>query len=146
MHYNAIQGNAAKWGVMPWHYYLTNSLPKLMMVSAPIIVMGGMWVVLGWVGRPKATAKPEAKGRMVVPGVMVGAAGEIWGTLGWGVLGLVGGLSCVGHKVSQGMEAACLCVQIERRQAVAPAPAWQRQLIGLHYRGISGRAPIFDDL
>ncbi|KAF8469598.1 Alg9-like mannosyltransferase family-domain-containing protein [Kalaharituber pfeilii] len=30
-YFNAIQGSASEWGVNPWHYYFTNSIPKLLM-------------------------------------------------------------------------------------------------------------------
>ncbi|KAI5780719.1 Alg9-like mannosyltransferase family-domain-containing protein [Peziza echinospora] len=30
-YYNAVQGEASAWGTSPWHYYFTNSIPKLLM-------------------------------------------------------------------------------------------------------------------
>ncbi|KAE8539940.1 hypothetical protein D1P53_003878 [Cryptococcus gattii VGV] len=44
--YNAVEGHSAEWGVMPWHYYLSSSLPKLLAGNALLvgIAMGG-WLL-----------------------------------------------------------------------------------------------------
>lgn len=43
--YNTVEGKSSDWGVSPWHYYFTNSIPKLMMnpflsmVCIPVALM-----------------------------------------------------------------------------------------------------------
>ncbi|ORY88336.1 Alg9-like mannosyltransferase family-domain-containing protein [Leucosporidium creatinivorum] len=37
--YNVVEGHASDWGVMPWHYYFTRSLPKILHVSLPFALL-----------------------------------------------------------------------------------------------------------
>lgn len=88
LHYNILEGQSANWGIMSKHYYLTNSLPKLLMASLPLSLLG-----LIWAGTNKAGHGPSmgGSGRGVLE--IIGRTG-----LGMGVVGLIGGLSAVGHK------------------------------------------------
>jgi alpha-1,6-mannosyltransferase len=90
MHYNLLQGQSAKWGVMSRHYYLTNSLPKLLMGCFPLAAAGGLLVLAArfgvgrrWFGLGQAKSLEEVSVRL---------------GMGVAVAGLVGGLSAVGHK------------------------------------------------
>ncbi|KAF8543400.1 Alg9-like mannosyltransferase family-domain-containing protein [Trichophaea hybrida] len=38
-HFNALQGQASSWGTQPWHYYLTSSLPKLLLNPISLITL-----------------------------------------------------------------------------------------------------------
>jgi len=84
---------------MSKHYYFTNSLPKLLCGTAVPLVIGGLaWIaslVLGAGAKGKKDtiwAKwARSTGRNV---------GEVTWTFGPGVVGLVGGMSLIGHKVS----------------------------------------------
>ncbi|KAK8865936.1 hypothetical protein IAR55_001085 [Kwoniella newhampshirensis] len=88
LHFNLVQGQADNWGVMSWHYYFTNSLPKLLMGSAPLIVAGaGIWA-LGLAG-----VSIERKSERVGEGY-----GEIMKIFGGALVALIGGMSAVGHK------------------------------------------------
>ncbi|WVW82300.1 hypothetical protein I302_104306 [Kwoniella bestiolae CBS 10118] len=89
LHYNLLQGQSANWGVMPWHYYLTNSLPKILMISLPLGGAAGVIWVLRMVGI-KVGGKEGAK---ISEGV-----GEILKVFGGGVVCLIGAMSLVGHK------------------------------------------------
>ncbi|WVF70624.1 hypothetical protein IAT40_005416 [Kwoniella sp. CBS 6097] len=91
LHYNALQGHSAEWGIMSKHYYLTNSVPKLLVGSLPLVALGlSLWalstfgVKLGFAGR---------EGVKVNEGV-----GEVLRLFGLGTLGLIGAMSCIGHK------------------------------------------------
>ena len=83
LHYNLVQGKANDWGTSPWWYYLFNSLPKTCLASLPLAIAGLLWMMLG-------------------TGRMVGGMKEVVSLFGLGVVTLVGGMSCVGHKVSEG--------------------------------------------
>ena len=37
-YYNTIQGHSADWGVLPWHYYLANALPRLLLNPATYLL------------------------------------------------------------------------------------------------------------
>jgi alpha-1,6-mannosyltransferase len=37
-YYNTIQGHSADWGVLPWHYYFSNALPRLLLNPATYLV------------------------------------------------------------------------------------------------------------
>lgn len=37
-YYNTIQGHSADWGVLPWHYYFTNALPRLLLNPATYLL------------------------------------------------------------------------------------------------------------
>lgn len=87
MYYNAIEGNAAKWGVEPWDYYLRNSLPKLLMTSVLLVPFGTAWM---WAGKVGVT---------VLPVEMMHALGEVGDEWVWGAVGLLGSMSLLGHKV-----------------------------------------------
>ncbi|WWD17880.1 hypothetical protein CI109_102324 [Kwoniella shandongensis] len=88
LHYNLIEGQADNWGIMSWHYYFTNSLPKLLVGSAPLLVVGvGAWL-LDIVG-----VKVDGKNRNLAKGY-----GEVLKTFGAGVVALIGAMSAVGHK------------------------------------------------
>ena len=36
--FNTIEGKSADWGTSPWHFYFTNSIPRLMMNPMPLLV------------------------------------------------------------------------------------------------------------
>lgn len=38
--FNVLEGKSADWGVMPWHFYFTSSLPKLLGISYPLALLG----------------------------------------------------------------------------------------------------------
>ncbi|EFP77688.2 dolichyl-P-Man:Man(7)GlcNAc(2)-PP-dolichol alpha-1,6-mannosyltransferase, variant 2 [Puccinia graminis f. sp. tritici] len=38
--FNVLEGKSAEWGVMPWHFYLTSSLPKLLGITYPLALLG----------------------------------------------------------------------------------------------------------
>jgi alpha-1,6-mannosyltransferase len=84
---------------MSKHYYFTNSLPKLLCGTVVPLVIGGLaWLlslVPGAAGKGKRdtawTKWTRSLGRNV---------GEVVWTFGPGVIGLVGGMSLIGHKVS----------------------------------------------
>ncbi|MBW0537321.1 hypothetical protein O181_077036 [Austropuccinia psidii MF-1] len=38
--FNVLAGNSKKWGVMPWHFYFTSALPKLLGISYPFAILG----------------------------------------------------------------------------------------------------------
>lgn len=80
LQYNLVQGKAEQWGVSPWYYYLTNALPKTCLASLPLAISG---VVRAVFGRYRMRSKER----------------EILGLFGLGVITLIGGMSCVGHKV-----------------------------------------------
>lgn len=37
--FNVLQGKSADWGVMPWHFYLSNALPKLLTFTSPLVIL-----------------------------------------------------------------------------------------------------------
>lgn len=37
-YYNTIQGHSADWGVLPWHYYFANALPRLLLNPATFLL------------------------------------------------------------------------------------------------------------
>lgn len=37
-YYNTIQGHSADWGVLPWHYYFANALPRLLLNPATYLL------------------------------------------------------------------------------------------------------------
>jgi hypothetical protein len=84
---------------MSKHYYLTNSLPKLLCGTAVPLAIGGLALIasmaqVSWVKGKKDNVWSKwtrSTGRNV---------GEVAWTFGPGVIGLVGGMSLVGHKVS----------------------------------------------
>jgi alpha-1,6-mannosyltransferase len=90
MHYNLVQGQSANWGIMSKHYYFSNSLPKLLMGALPLAALGvalvpasRLGVARKWMGLGQVKAIQEVTGRL---------------GMGLGVVGLLGGLSAVGHK------------------------------------------------
>ncbi|KAG0142628.1 hypothetical protein CROQUDRAFT_662343 [Cronartium quercuum f. sp. fusiforme G11] len=40
VYFNVIEGHASDWGVMPWHFYLTHSLPRLLGLAYPLSILG----------------------------------------------------------------------------------------------------------
>lgn len=94
--YNLLQGQSANWGVMPWHYYVTNSLPKLCMASLPLVMLGlvlsaaqGLgWRIPGVFGGSESWKQVGAK------------VGDVGRTFEPGVIALLVSMSCVRHKVS----------------------------------------------
>ena len=93
--YNFFNDKASDWGIMPRHYYITNSLPKLMLgTTVPLGVGGWVWTLsLLGVGQKGGQWNKWIK-------VTGRAVEEVVGTFGPGVVGLVGGMSMIGHKVS----------------------------------------------
>ena len=99
MIFNVYNDKAADWGIMSKHYYFTNSLPKLLGGTAVPLAIGG----LAWIANLVLAAGAKGKkdnawskwtrntGRNV---------GEVAWTSGPGVVGLVLGMSLIGHKVS----------------------------------------------
>jgi len=84
---------------MSKHYYFTNSLPKLLGGTAVPLAIGG----LAWIASLALAASAQGKKDnmwakwMRTTGRNVG---EVVWTFGPGVIGLVGGMSLIGHKVS----------------------------------------------
>jgi alpha-1,6-mannosyltransferase len=97
--FNIYNDKAADWGIMSKHYYFTNSLPKLLCGTAVPSAIGGLaWIAslaqsAGLKGKNDSIWKKWTRntGRNV---------GEVVWTFGPGVVGLVGGMSLIGHKVS----------------------------------------------
>jgi hypothetical protein len=94
LQYNLFQGQASNWGIMPAHYYFTNSLPKLLMSALPLAVFGLVWAAadkLGMLGNGNSNGN-GGKG-------FGKAVWEIWCLFGPALAGLLGAMSAVGHKV-----------------------------------------------
>ncbi|WRT64150.1 uncharacterized protein IL334_001079 [Kwoniella shivajii] len=91
LHYNFFQGQSSNWGIMPFHYYFTNSLPKILLTSLPLIVLSG----LIWFSRLTGinTKIAGKEGEKVYEGV-----GEIIKLFGAGTVTLIGAMSLIGHK------------------------------------------------
>ncbi|WVN85423.1 uncharacterized protein L203_100569 [Cryptococcus depauperatus CBS 7841] len=92
--YNAVEGHSAEWGIMPIHYYLTNSLPKLLVGNFFLVAFAvGGWALAG-LGFDKMVRQVscwnESKNGRNVDWMI-----KIWGL---SVLSMVGGLSLLGHK------------------------------------------------
>jgi len=83
---------------MSRHYYFTNSLPKLLGGTAVPLAIGG----LAWIaGLVSAAAKGKTDNIWAKWMRTTGRnVGEVVWTFGPGVIGLVGGMSLIGHKVS----------------------------------------------
>ncbi|RSH92921.1 dolichyl-P-Man:Man(7)GlcNAc(2)-PP-dolichol alpha-1,6-mannosyltransferase [Saitozyma podzolica] len=93
LQYNLFQGQASNWGIMPAHYYFTNSLPKLLMSALPLAVFGLVWAAadkLGMLGNGNSNGN-GGKG-------FGKAVWEIWCLFGPALAGLLGAMSAVGHK------------------------------------------------
>ncbi|WWC58720.1 uncharacterized protein I303_101264 [Kwoniella dejecticola CBS 10117] len=88
-HYNLLQGQSSNWGIMRWHYYFSNSLPKLLLSSLPLAGLAGV----AWSLRLLGVRKGGKEGDKVYEGV-----GEIGKIFGVGVVALIGAMSLVGHK------------------------------------------------
>ena len=97
--FNFFNDKASDWGIMSKHYYFTNSLPKLLGSTALPLAIGGLaWLINlhpdvreAKAGTDSAWSKwTRNTGRNV---------GEVVWTFGPGVIGLVGGMSLIGHKV-----------------------------------------------
>ncbi|KAL0252632.1 hypothetical protein I308_102024 [Cryptococcus tetragattii IND107] len=92
--YNAVEGHSAEWGVMPWHYYLSSSLPKLLAGNASLvgIAMGG-WL-LNKIGFDTVVKKAGGWDRLTgIGGVNIVI--KVWAL---SVVAVIGGLSFLGHK------------------------------------------------
>jgi len=88
---------------MSKHYYFTNSLPKLLGGTAVPIAIGG----LAWIASLASAAGAQGKKDSVWAKWMRTTGrnvGEVVWTFGPGVVGLVGGMSLIGHKVSLALE------------------------------------------
>jgi alpha-1,6-mannosyltransferase len=87
---------------MSKHYYFTNSLPKLLAGTAAPLGLGGLvWLsTLAGVGSGKS--KSGAAGGLEAKWMRATGrnVGEVVWTSGPGVVALVGGMSVIGHKVS----------------------------------------------
>ncbi|KAH8928148.1 glycosyltransferase family 22 protein [Atractiella rhizophila] len=42
-YFNIVEGKSIAWGVSPWHYYFTNSLPKLLTTSYPFLILSTIY-------------------------------------------------------------------------------------------------------
>jgi alpha-1,6-mannosyltransferase len=88
---------------MSKHYYFTNSLPKLLAGTAVPLGAGGLiWLatLVGVVGTKSQSGRVEEASRKWLN--MTGRnVGEVVWSFGPGVLGLVCGMSVIGHKVSE---------------------------------------------
>lgn len=73
VHFNIYEGKASAWGVSPSHHYITG-LPRMLLFSTPLLLLG-----------------------LAIPSVR---RSGLLGLLLPSIAGLVGGMSCVGHKVS----------------------------------------------
>lgn len=40
--FNVIEGKSVQWGIMPWHFYFTSALPKLLGITYPFSLVGFM--------------------------------------------------------------------------------------------------------
>ncbi|OWZ30790.1 alpha-1,6-mannosyltransferase [Cryptococcus neoformans AD2-60a] len=92
--YNAVEGHSAEWGVMPWHYYLSSSLPKLLAGNALLvgIAMGG-WL-LNKIGLDMMIKKAGDWDRLTdVRGV--NKVMKVWAL---SMVTVIGALSFLGHK------------------------------------------------
>lgn len=88
MVYNVIEGGAENWGIMSWHYYLTNSLPKLLGASAALLLYGsGTWAFAKlFSGRARETR------------IAAAAWTEIMALFGPAAIAMIAGMSLLGHK------------------------------------------------
>lgn len=73
VYFNIYQGKSADWGVSPAYYYLMSGLPKLLLFSAPLAIVA---------------ASSRNIRRTGVIGLLLPS-----------IFGIIGGMSCVGHKV-----------------------------------------------
>lgn len=73
VYFNIYQGKSADWGVSPAYYYLMSGLPKLLLLSAPLAIVA---------------AASRSVRRTGVVGLLLPS-----------IFGIIGGMSCVGHKV-----------------------------------------------
>lgn len=98
--FNFFNDKASDWGIMSKHYYFSNSLPKLLCGTAVPLAIGGLaWSISLYQGVKGGKTGVDSiwnkwtrnTGRNV---------GEVIWTFGPGVIGLVGGMSLIGHKVS----------------------------------------------
>lgn len=84
---------------MSKHYYFTNSLPKLLSGTAVPIAIGG----LAWIASLLSSAGVKGKKDDIWSKWTKNAGrnvGEVVWTFGPGIVGLVGGMSLIGHKAS----------------------------------------------
>lgn len=91
-----MEGHSAEWGVMPWHYYLSSSLPKLLAGNASLvgIAMGG-WL-LNKIGFDTVVKKAGGWDRLTgIGGVNIVI--KVWAL---SAVAVIGGLSFLGHKAS----------------------------------------------
>lgn len=90
---------------MSRHYYLTNSLPKLLVgTAAPLGVAGCIWLSsLFGLGKENKWVKTTARGLDEV----------VW-TFGPGIVGLIGGMSLIGHKVRHSFPVICGSLVVSR--------------------------------
>ncbi|WWC66278.1 uncharacterized protein I206_100179 [Kwoniella pini CBS 10737] len=88
-HYNLVQGQSSNWGIMSWHYYFSNSLPKILLASFPLAALAG----IVWFIRLLGIKVGGKEGGKLNEGV-----GEIVKVFGAGIVALAGSMSFVGHK------------------------------------------------
>ncbi|WWC86248.1 uncharacterized protein L201_001121 [Kwoniella dendrophila CBS 6074] len=90
LHYNLLQGQSSNWGIMSWHYYFTNSLPKILLISLPLSVLSGfIWFFNLFLG----VKIGKKEGSKISEGT-----NELIKFFGASAIGLIGFMSLVGHK------------------------------------------------
>lgn len=103
--FNFVNDKASDWGIMSRHYYFTNSLPKLLVGTAlPLALGGAIWLssVVGFGGKWARNTGQNV--------------GEVAWTFGPGLVGLVGGMSLIGHKVGDAQFITVLQARADYRQ------------------------------
>lgn len=59
--FNVLEGKSSEWGVSPWHYYLTSSLPKMLAGVTPFVVLGVGFAFHSIVASRRRNAAPARK-------------------------------------------------------------------------------------
>lgn len=98
--YNFFNDKASDWGIMSRHYYFTNSLPKLLVGTSIPLAIGGLVWTGSLLGMGMGTKRGQGSQWDKWIKVTGRSVGEVVWTFGPGVVGLVGGMSMIGHKVS----------------------------------------------
>ncbi|ODO07261.1 hypothetical protein L198_00840 [Cryptococcus wingfieldii CBS 7118] len=92
--YNALEGHSEEWGIMPFHYYFTNSIPKLLVGNFALVgLAGGLWASAR-VGGQKLMRQVGCWDKSRA-GRGVGRLLTVWGL---SISSVLVGLSALGHK------------------------------------------------